>query len=321
METETVFTPQQASTLAVQSVEERSKSRAGLSSNIPGLDTVMLPMKKGDLVVVLGYTGNGKSTVMSYMANYATSQVQTPDEIVIYVSWEQSVEEQTILDISRMSQITSSDLYKGNLSDIQWSFMMQSAIQRATQPLWLIGHSENAGKRRPRLSMTDIANALTYIVDEQGKKPILIVLDYLQRINRADERSIDARIAYMGVVDRIKDMAIAFSTPVILGCQAGRQVLDRKWKQPHIEDGQETSNVEQSADKFISIWMPKTTEAVGSKITYPGTSISYEVDEHLMIIELLKNKWGAAPRTFPIYAEPEIGRLWKRDSSTGMKGI
>lgn len=319
---ETVFNPQQAMTLAVQSVEERRFSGTGIKSGIPGLDDIMLPMKRGDLVIVLGYTSNGKSMVMSNMANHALTQLkEDSNEIVIYISWEQSVEEQTLLDISRMSKIPADTLYRGDLTDDQWMAMVKGAVGRAAQPLWLIGHSDAAEKRRPRLSMSDVAKALDYIVDVQQKKPMLIVLDYLQRINRNDCKTQDARMAYMDIVDRIKDMALAFSCPVVLGCQAGRGTQSGEWRMPGIDAGQETSNVEQSADKFISVWMPKTCQAQGTVVNIPGLGTKVPVSDGLLFLELKKNKYGAAPRLIPLLAKPEIGKLYRLNLDTGDRGL
>lgn len=315
---ETVFTPQQAMTLAINSIEERKISGTGLTSGIPGLDDVMLPLKRGDLMVVLGYTSNGKSLVMSAMANHFLTQIKEPDEVIIYISWEQSVEEQTLLDISRMSRIPSDMLYQGALDELKWARMVQSSIRRATQPLWLIGHSEAAEKRRPRLSMSDVAKALDYIVDVQRKKPVAIILDYLQRINRNDCKMADNRFAYMDIVDRIKDMAIAFSCPAVLGCQAGRGTQEKEWRMPNIDDGQETSNIEQSADKFIAVWMPKTSMAEGSMLKLPvGDAVRVPVSDNLLLIQLWKNKYGQAPKLIPLYAQPEIGCLHAMDIYSG----
>jgi replicative DNA helicase len=317
---ETVFSPSEASTLAVESVEERRRHLPGLPTGIPGLDDVMLPMKRGELIVVEGYTSNGKSLVMSAIANHALQFAQDRD-VVLYISWEQSIEEQTILDISRMCRIDCSAMYRGNLDEVQWKVMMRAAIDRMGQPLWLIGHSDASDKRRPRMGMTEVAVALDYLVDVQKRKPILIVLDYLQRINRDGEKQRDARIAYMNIVDRVKDMALAFTCPVLLGVQAGRQVLDRKWQMPEIHDGQETSNIEQSSDKFISVWMPKTSQEIGSTLTIPGSKAKTPVTPNLLLLSLLKQKFGEAPKLLALYARPEIGQLHRLDLDSGHMSI
>jgi replicative DNA helicase len=313
---ETVFSPPQASTLAVQTVEGRREHGAGLLTGVPGLDEVMLPMKRGDLIVVEGYTSNGKSMFMSAVANNVAAGLRG-DEVVVYVSWEQSVEEQTLLDISRTSTIPSSVLYKGNLTDMHWSIMMRAALERASQPIWLVGHSDTAEQRRPRLTMTDVAKALAYIVDVQKRKVALIVLDYLQRINRDDVRSSDARVGFMDIVDRAKDAGLAFGCPLLLGCQAGRETQSRDWKMPGIRDGQETSNIEQSADKFLAVWMPKTSEPMGSRLLLEGSPKEVTVTDHLMFVKLWKQKFGQAPKLLPLYVDASVGKFFPIDLKTG----
>ena len=306
-----VFSPQQASVLAVKSIEiRRDAKNSGIKSGIVDLDATLLPMRTGELISVMAYTTNYKTGFMSYLAKSACEQIDVESgEIVIYLSWEQSVEEQTMLDISFTSMIDASRLYKGDITEWQWSEMLKASVERATKPLWLIGHSENSGSRRPRLSMTDVANALAFVVDTQQRKPRMIVLDYLQRINRDDCRSNDIRVALMEVVDRAKDMSLAFGCPVVLGTQAGRQVLERVWKMPTLADSQESSNLEQSSDKIIGLWYPKTTEAVGSDIRYSKDKM-YTVTNNLLLLNILKQKYGIAPAMYQLHVQPEVNKIY-----------
>lgn len=312
-----VFSPQQASVLAVKSIElRRDMKNAGLRTGIHDLDNVLLPMRSGELIAVMAYTTNYKSGFMSFLAKSACDQIEDENgEIVIYLSWEQSVEEQTMLDISFTSMIDASRLYKGDISEQQWTEMLKASVERATKPLWLIGHSENSGSRRPRLSMTDVAAALAYVVDVQKKRPRLIVLDYLQRINRDDCRSNDIRVAMMEVVDRAKDMSLAFGCPVLLGTQAGRQVLERQWKMPTLADSQESSNLEQSSDKIIALWYPKTSDPLGADVRY-SKDLTFKVTNNLLLLNILKQKYGAAPAMLSLHVQPEVNKIYGTTSAT-----
>lgn len=306
-----VFSPQQASVLAVRSVEYRRDAKsAGIKTGIKDLDFDLLPLRGGELISIIAFTSNYKTGTMAYIAKNACDQINADDgEIIIYLSWEQSVEEQTLLDISFTSMIEASRLYKGDLTEIQWNQMMKASVERATKPLWLIGHSESSGSRRPRLSMTDVGAALAYVVDVQQRKPRLIVLDYLQRINRDDCRSSDIRVAHMEVVDRAKDMSLAFGCPVILGTQAGRQLLERRWKMPTLADSLESSNLEQSSDKVIALWYPKTTEPLNNEIRYSNTQ-SYTVTNNLLLMSILKQKYGRAPTLISLHVQPEVNKIY-----------
>ncbi|MFA5416910.1 MAG: DnaB-like helicase C-terminal domain-containing protein [Bacteroidales bacterium] len=305
------FSPQQASILAIQSVENRRDSKVtGINTGITDLDRVLLPMRPGELISVMAFTSNYKTGLMSFIAKKATEQIKPLEgEIVVYLSWEQSVEEQTLLDISFTSAIDAGRLYKGNLSEKEWKDMMIAAVERSSKPLWLIGHSESSQSRRPRLNMTDVAMALGYLVDVQQKKPKLIILDYLQRINRDDCQSNDIRVSHMEVVDRAKDMSLAFNAPVMLGTQAGRQILERKWKIPNLGDSLESSNLEQSSDKVISLWYPKTTEPIGEKIKY-SKNIFFEVTENLLLLNIAKQKYERAPFLLQLYVMPGVNQIY-----------
>jgi len=306
-----VFSPQQAGVLAVKSVEARRTAKsAGITTGIADLDRDLLPLRSGELISVIAFTSNYKTGAMSFIAKSACDQIDSEaGEIVIYLSWEQSVEEQTLLDLSFTSMIEASKLYRGDLSDIQWQMMLKASVERSTKPMWLIGHSESSGSRRPRLSMTDVGMALAYIVDVQQRKPKLIILDYLQRINRDDCRSHDIRVAHMEVVDRAKDMSLAFSCPVILGTQAGRPILDRRWKMPTLADSLESSNLEQSSDKVLGLWFPKTTEPAGSEIRWSSEEI-YTVTDNLLLMSILKQKYGRAPTLTSLHVQPEVNKIF-----------
>jgi len=305
----TVFNPQEASNLAIESINDRRNEKQGLKIGLPTIDNYLIPMRKSQLIGVMGYTSHYKSGFMSFVANKAIGQLEDENDVIIYVSWEQSVEEQIILDIARTSFIDAGDIYRGKVSDLDFETLARSAVLRASKPLWIIGHSEAGEKRRPRLTMTDMANALVYLTEKEMRKPKLIVLDYLQRINRDDASTGDMRGGFMEIVDRAKDMAIAFACPVILGTQAKRDVIDRKWKQPIISDAQETSNFEQSCDVIFSTWFPKNTEPIGSTIG-PGGNLEYEVTENLLLIQLLKQKQGQAPILFPMFVKPATNEMY-----------
>jgi len=309
MSKESVFTAQQVSKLTVQEIERRRDNpHDGIRSDIPLLDDDLLPLRSGELVCVLGRPSNYKSGLMQIIARNATEQIRkNENEIVIYVTWEQSIEEHGLIELAAASRIDASKMARGELSELEWQSMMKAAVRRGVTPLWLIGHSSQAGKRRPRISMTDLGDALAYIVDVMGKRPRLICLDYLQRI-RPDSGG-SQREKMMGIVDRAKDMALAFSVPVLLGTQAGRQVDERSWKLPQMADGQETSNLEQSADKMLAVWMPKTSEMLGDTV---GQNPPMEVTEDLLYLSLLKQKFGVAPRTYALKVMPAINKIERR---------
>lgn len=154
------------------------------------------------------------------------------------------------------------------------------------------------------MTMSDVARALDFLVNDATDtrwNVKMIVLDYLQRIRPDPQDGDSKREQMMEAVNRAKDCAIAYGCPVVLGVQTGRQVMSREDKTPTIDDGQETSNIEQSSDKMFGVWYPIKTEPEGSKLGKANLT----VDKHLLVVRLLKQKLGPAPETFALFIDPE----------------
>jgi replicative DNA helicase len=290
-----VFDPSLVSTLTVESIRAAREHPDYLKTGIPQLDDHYIMLRPRRVNGVLAYTSHGKTSLMNILARNFVPQL-TDNEIVVYVTWEDSIEDLSLGFLSNVSRIPVQSLFHGDLTEEQWEAMMGAAMERAKTPLWLVGHSEQKEVRRPRLTMTDIWAAMEYIQDTKGKKIRAVFLDYLQRINRDDAKG-EMRQQFISIMDKVKDLALAFNTCVIIGSQVGRDVKDRKWKQPQDNDAQETSNFEQTCDGMISLWIPKKTEKIGDclieKQGVDGQAVF--VTENLMMIQTLKQKKAKAP--------------------------
>lgn len=312
-----VFDPSLVSTLTVSSIRAAKEHPDYLKTGIPQLDDHYVMMRPRRVNGIIAYTSHGKTSVKNIIARSFVEQIGE-DEVIVYATWEDSIEDMTLSYLANVSRIPVPNLFSGNLSISEWESMMKAATQRATTPLWLVGHSEQKEARRPRLTMTDITAAIEYIVDKRKKKVRAVFLDYLQRINRDDRRG-EMRGQYMGIMDSVKDLALDFNTCVIIGSQVGRDVKERKWKQPQDNDAQETSNFEQTCDGMISLWIPKKTEKIGDclieKKGIDGQSVF--VTENLMMVQTLKQKKAKAPVLRAVDFLPETNEIQTYNPNRG----
>lgn len=313
-----VFDPSLVSTLTVDTIRLAREHPDYLSTGIPQLDDHYNMHRPRRVNGIIADTSHGKTAVKNILARNFVLQIGE-DEVIIYCSWEDSVEDMTLSYLANASRIPIQSLFHGDLTIEQWNDMMKAATQRAQTPIWLIGHSEGKEARRPRLTMTDVWQAMEYIVDKRKKKVRAVFLDYLQRINRDDIKD-TTRLQYMAIMDKVKDLALGFNTDVIIGSQVSRDVHSREWQQPQIHDAQETSNFEQTCDGAISLWIPKKKEKIGKclieKQGVDGQAV--HVTENLMLIQTLKQKKGKAPvlRAVDFYPQTnEIGNY------TPLKGV
>lgn len=292
-----LYHPEQIGRLTIQELKRLRENRdVRLITGIGKIDAVMNPMRGGQLIPILGYTNNYKSGFMSIIANNAVSQLRDDNEIIVIANWEDSVEDKGIWDLAGMTQIDTTAMDRGDLSDTDWKKLLDAAIKRSETPIYYIGHSDQDMRRRPRLSLQEVWLILDHIYDHHGKRARLVALDYLQRIRPHTKRS-DWRVAMMETVDLAKDMAIAFNAPVILGTQAGRALMNHSGlKLPQMHHAMETSNIEQSSNAFFSLCLPVKTESLHSNVDFAGES--FYVTEDLLVVGLLKQKRGPAPKYF-----------------------
>lgn len=225
-----VFDPGMVSQATVNLLQDRKTHQSeSIKTGIESLDAVLNPMRPGELIVVLGFTRNYKTGLKNFIARYHAMRLRdtgASNQAVITSTWEQSIEEQGITDIAQLTTLDTGRMMRGELNDEEWSLLLLGAMRRGTLPWWLVGHSASVNERRPRLNMTEVYEVMEWIVDKQEIKPAIIILDYLQRIKR--EKGETMREQFISIVDKAKDLALAFHCPVILGSQAGRSVVSNQ---------------------------------------------------------------------------------------------
>ena len=309
-----VYAPQDVARVTLETIRQRrgTKRRAVLSG-IEALDEFLLPFWPGELIVVLAYTSHYKTSFMQFLAKNVADQVwaeaeaekRTCDEMSVFVSWEMSIEEITFYDIARTARLSASTLWQGLATDDEMVRVEQAGNRRAVMPVWMLGYALGDANEIGTLTLPVVDKALLDIKQKQGVSPRAIFLDYLQEIDPAIRG--ERRMQVMDNAQRAKHMSRRLAAPVFLGVQAGRQTQDREVKLPHIGDGQETSKIEQMADKLISLWIPAKDYPIGYRLN----DLDLEVTPNLLILGLRKQRGGESGQILPLYVD------WERNDIKG----
>lgn len=312
-----IFSPGKTGEYALRMVQEaQAEQGEGIKFGFPVIDNRILPLRAGKLLTVWGYTSHWKSHLMDYLALREVRAIQQRQlldpnrrEIVIKVTWEDAIEEDTLNGLAATSGVPVNLMLRGALDAPGWQALEKAAIARQTSPLWMVGHSliesRVLRRARPRLDMTDIWAAIDLIVNKLSdarQNPTLIVLDYLTRMPPDREaRGYQARREVVEWnVNRSKDLGIAFGCPVALGIQVSRKVLSRDEPRPTLEDALESSAIEQTSDTALGLWYPCKT--------MPGQSLDgIVVTSTMLIMELLKQKGEGAPWMWRLVIDPALG--------------
>jgi len=318
-----VWTPNDAVASALKVIKQRQETAGlGVPVGIADVDSYLLPARPGELITVLGRTSNYKSGFMQYWARSAAKQIvekKVLGQCVVYVTWEQAVEEMVAFDLAYTARISATDLYQSRINDREMERIRKIiAPQRAMLPVYLIGHSAEEGRKRPRLTLSAVGIGLNIIRGEFELRPRMIVLDYLQQMKAEDGE--DRRMQVYEMVRRCKDMALAYGCPVVLGCQARREEYKNKWGIPSITAGAETSNIEHTSDKVLGLWYPIRQYREGRDLgDIAGRPLT--VTENVLVLAVLKQRLGPAGRWFSLYVDParnEVAAMTRvADGGTG----
>lgn len=292
-----LFDPPQIATATVKSIENSKNNPSSMSLGLPAMDDFVMA-RKNKVIGLLADTSQCKTSVMTDIARNLSRQIDSAnDEIGVFITWEDTIEDFGLSDFANFSKIPISSLYHGDVKEYEFKRMMQAATERAQTPLWLIGQSEVNNSRHGRLTMTDVFEIMDHLQNKQGKKIRFAMLDFLQRINREDMRKEgDTRMQYSGVMDKVKDLAMDFHPATFIASQVSRSKVEAsKWRQPQIHWAMETSNFEHTCDGAFSLWYPIKSkdvwhegECLQEKQGTDGTAIF--VRKETLLIETLKQK-------------------------------
>lgn len=295
-------------------------SDPGITWGIPGVDQRVIPQRPGNMTVICGRPGHGKSTLLARQAKLTAAGLE-PDsgQCVVYVTWEQTAEELEAF-------FATNDQYTS--TDYAWARVPLDAVERqvrsrAALPLWVIGHSlKHAGTPMPRMTPEVVYRAIETMASDFSRpfRPRLLCLDYMQLIPVVGHQSSKVERINEAVI-QAKELAMRVGCPVMIAVQAARAVDDRKIKIPQERDAQWCSAIEQTADKFFGVWRPFKTEDEGKPIVFQGHNVDITPD--LFVLQMSKQRFDEGRHTWLCSFSPselklveleldveELGEVW-----------
>jgi replicative DNA helicase len=287
--------------------QEHMQAHPGIPFGLPSIDRVVTPLRPGNLVVILGRPGDGKTSLLVYLARQEARRIiargAADREAVVYVTWEQTAEElAAFLMVDESTSISDMAWGRANLDNLR-----RKAIHGAGMPIWVIGHGiSRAGQRTARMTPDVVLSAIENMKADYGVTPVLACFDYLQLIPVPHATERVQQVTEAPIL--IKELAMTAGVPAVCGVQAARDVDNRAEKLAEARDAQWASAIEQTADKAFSIWRPARSEQLGSMIkTESGRQ--YQVTETLFFLRLLKQRMERGRYTWALHFDPAYLKL------------
>ena len=214
----------------------------GVPTGFADLDEVTTGLHGGQMVIVAGRPGQGKSTLaLDFMRSCSIKHGRAS----VIFSLEMSKSEIEMRLLSAEARIKLADMRAGRMSDDDWTRMARRMGEISDAPLFI--------DDSPNLTMMEIrakARPLKRKADLQ-----LIVVDYLQLMTSG--KKVEFRQTEVAEFSRsLKLKAKEPDVPVVAVCQLNRGPEQRVDKVPQLSDLRETGQLEQDADLVILINRP-----------------------------------------------------------------
>jgi replicative DNA helicase len=230
---------------------KRDGGMAGLSTGLADLDALLSGLVPGNLIIVAGRPGMGKSALAAGFALHNAERFrQTRDSAnpegcpVAIFSLEMSAEELFARFTAQRTGISAQRLRAGSFSESDFNRVLDEAQSHLAElPLYI----EEAGQ----LTIGQIISRARRLKRQRGIG--LIVVDYLQLAGNGNPRA--TRYDIVSDVSRgLKAMAKELRVPVVAVAQLSRQTETREWKRPQLSDLKESGSIEQDADAVALLY-------------------------------------------------------------------
>jgi replicative DNA helicase len=223
----------------VQRLEDGEVSAFGLSTGFHNLDRILHGLHPGNLVIVAGRPGMGKSALAFTLARNVASEGTG----VALISLEMSAEELGFRLLSFETGNSQDHLRAANFGEHGWKNIAKARSTIANYPLYLEDHGN--------VSMLELQSNVRRLHAEHNIG--LVVVDYMQLMDSGTGR--ENRVQEIGAISRgLKLMARGLDIPVIALSQLSRGVESRQDRRPQMHDLRESGNIEQDADIIIFIY-------------------------------------------------------------------
>lgn len=229
-----------------EQIERFSQSHTyitGIPSGFPDLDRLTTGFHGGDLIIIAGRPGMGKSSFALSIAKNVAQREQLPVGIF---SLEMAKDQLALRLLSFISRIPLYDLRLGKLNETQKEILNQAFEVLSGLPIYI--------DDTPSLSTTELRIKALRMKKEKNIE--LLIIDYLQLLRGVKKYS--SRQEEVAEISRsLKALAKELNIPVIALAQLSRQVEHRSDKRPQLADLRESGQIEQDADLIIFLHRPE----------------------------------------------------------------
>ena len=228
---------------ALDKIEAASRTKGNVTGHATGfidLDYKTAGFQNSDLILIAARPSMGKTAFVLNIAEYMAFH---SNETVAIFSLEMSKEQLVNRLFSLESHVEAQNLRTGNLSDSDWSSLIEAA--------GIIGKSKLIIDDTPGISVANLRSKCRKYKLEHNLG--IIMIDYLQLMTGS--RKAESRQQEISDISRsLKEIARELQVPVVALSQLSRAVEQRPDHRPMLSDLRESGAIEQDADVVMFLY-------------------------------------------------------------------
>jgi replicative DNA helicase len=238
----------------VEAAFHKDSRVTGVPTSLIDLDDKLGGLQPSDLVILAGRPSMGKTALaITIAANAAAARAVGPDAgdlagdtyAVGVFSLEMSAEQLAMRLLSAQAELSSDDLRRGKLRDMDFKKVVQASQDLAGRPLFI--------DDTPALSVAALRTRARRLKRRHGLS--LLVVDYLQLVRPANSSPQANRVQEIAEITQgLKAIAKELNIPVLALSQLSRAVEQREDKRPQLSDLRESGAIEQDADVVMFVY-------------------------------------------------------------------
>ncbi|AKF08134.1 replicative DNA helicase [Sandaracinus amylolyticus] len=231
----------------VQEAARRKEAITGLPTGLHKLDEMTAGLKGGELIIIAGRPGMGKT---AFALNVAIAACQQRGVPIAVFSLEMRKEELVRRLLCSEAKVDGGRMRTGMLSREDWARLASSAGPLTEMPFFI--------DDTPAITLMQLRGKARRLKSENHGKLGMIVIDYLQLMRSGVKN--DSREQEISEISRsLKGLSKELDCPVIALSQLNRGVETRpgKDKRPQLADLRESGAIEQDADVIMFVYRPE----------------------------------------------------------------
>ena len=226
----------------------------GLTTGIDEIDTIIGKMRNGELIVLAGRPGMGKSALAMDIARGAASsfisQESEEKSYILFFSLEMTSLQLTVRLLSSQSGVNTIDILTGKIDEYQLNIIRDSALYIKSMPILICD--------RGSCTITDIKGIVNDFSIQY--KPSLIIVDYIQKIqprylnNERENYLTSNTVSELSFVSHtLKEIAKSYEVPVLACSQLNRN-SEGSSTRAGLADLKGSGAIEQDADIVMILY-------------------------------------------------------------------